>query len=99
MPALNYAMPADGRAAQSTLSRSMKEAKDDDLTFVTVDLMDNNVGKSCNGPFKGIAHGAGMAEMRKFCEPIAIGKDAPYLCARRPLDYDAQGRTRQRRYE
>lgn len=54
----------------------MKDANDDEFAFVPIDFVHNDVGKSCNRPFVGVADATDMTEMRKFREPVAVGEDA-----------------------
>src|SRR6266404_8276244 len=55
---------------------SMKDGNDDEFALVPIDFMHNDVGKSGNRPFVGVADTADMTEMWEFREPVAIGEDA-----------------------
>ena len=56
--------------------RAMKDGNDNEFAFVPIDFVDNDVGKSRNRPFIGVADTTDMTEMWEFREPVAIGEDA-----------------------
>jgi hypothetical protein len=54
----------------------MKNAKDDDLVFLGVDLMHDDVGETSDRPFKCPWRRPNMTYFGKFTEAIAISKNA-----------------------
>lgn len=54
----------------------MKNAKDDDLIFLGVDLMHDDVGETGDRPFKRARRHSDMAYLGKFAEAIAIRENA-----------------------
>lgn len=71
-------MAAEGGATELPLLCPVKDADNDDFVFTPIEFVHNDVGKTRNRPFVGATDAAGMAKMRKFREPVAIGEDAPY---------------------
>src|SRR4051794_24184196 len=57
---------------------SVKDGDDDELVFVAIDFVHNDVRKSRNRPFVGVGDPPGMAKVRKLHEPVAISEDARY---------------------
>jgi hypothetical protein len=56
----------------------MKDGNNDELVFVAIDFVHDDVGKSRNRPFVGVGDAPGMAEVWEFREPVAISEDARY---------------------
>ena len=54
----------------------MKNAKNDDLVFLGVDLMHDDVGETGDRPFECAWGGSDMSNFGKFAEAIAIRKNA-----------------------
>lgn len=55
---------------------SMKDGNDREFAFVWIYFVHNDVRKSGNRPFIGVADATDMTEMRELREPVAIGEDA-----------------------
>lgn len=57
----------------------MEYAENDDLIFIVIEFMNDNVGQAWDDPFISTRHYADAADLRELAEAVGLGED--------PLDY------------